>query len=402
MRLLILFVLFQSLFSCANTEEQVVENQFTAESDTNYLGFNTIIFDYISFVDTIITNEEYLNLMIPKGYTIAKSTHWKCSDYLDPFKYQIVVEDSSGKNATTFYPSLTFITNTSSLPLNHDLIDLNKDSVYHTNKLPKNAIDAIADYVIPLYVNSSGDLRIKLKKPLYNIYYNGPASSNKETNFETACIHFEYNDDGQTYEHIIYATLIKNFTHIETYNSTCEWQIKNIVGVRSIKNFLNDYLPIFQTIISSARLSPSWAYYYNYLCNNDFRKLNRISIIDYTNRFKGTPSIAEAEELAEYHRHQNLIRRTFSAYCMYLNHLDYYTNRDGVSIALPAGYSSAWSSTYSQILITSYPGYQPASDSDIAWTQIKRNESVNENYTIQGCMAPEHDDPYVWNELFSH
>ena len=78
MRLLILFVLFQSLFSCANTEEQVVENQFTAESDTNYLGFNTIIFDYISFVDTIITNEEYLNLIIPKGYTIAKSTHWKC------------------------------------------------------------------------------------------------------------------------------------------------------------------------------------------------------------------------------------------------------------------------------------------------------------------------------------
>lgn len=384
--------------ACTGDKVEVIENRINSDSDTNNLEFKTLTFFRVPFTDSLVTQDEVINLLIPEGYSIKQSIVWKTKDYSDPLKFSLELRDTAGFNIINFFPNLTFITNTSSLPLNASSIKIDKDTIYESSNMPKNAIDALVDYVLPVYVPSYMQARIIIKKPLYNIHQTN--AENKEINAETACIHIEFSEHGNQYEQVLYATLEKQFLHVESYNTTCEWRIKNIVSIKTAKGFLNNNMAIFQTIINSARLTPVWTYYYTFICNNNFRNKKNISIDDYIKRFQSSPSLAEAQELNDYHTKQNILRKTFAAYSMYLNHLEYYIDKDGVNVALPEGFIAAWSSTSSQIRVTKVPNYRPETSETNAWVQIRRNESQLTYYYLDGSSAPEVGDPLFENPLY--
>ncbi len=395
---LILIILSILIVSCSGDKVEVIENELISNADTGYIENKTLTFSRVPFIDTIVTQEEFLNLLIPEGYMIHSNLQWKTTDYTDPLKFAITLMDTVEFNMLYFHPSLTFITKTSSLPLQTRSVRIEKDTVYESSNMPRNAIDALVDYVLPIYIESSGNARIMLKKPLYNIHQTG--IDGKEINAETACIHIEYTENNTPYEHVIYATLEKHYLQVESYNSTCEWKIKNIVSVKSVKGFLNNNMAIFQTIINSARLSPSWAYYYTFICSNDFRTKKNVTLYDYSHRFKTCPSIAEAQELSEYHRYQNVLRKTFAAYSMYMNHLEYYVDKDGMNVALPEGFTAVWSSTSSKLVITNVPNFKPLFSDLVAWVQIRKNESQSTYHYLEGSSAPEAGDPLFENPLY--
>ncbi len=391
--------LLTTLFGCSDGVKQIIVNQYSSDSDSiNVEQDKTIVFKNISFKDTIITNEDFLSVFIPESYLVNQSIFWNSADVSDPLKFQIEIKDSFDSNTITFFPSLTFITKTASLPLDLSTVKLTKDTIYESSHLPTNAIDALTDYVIPLYITSPEQVRNVEKKPLSNIHF--IRTDNKEDNGETACVKFEYTNGEKQYEQIIYGTLEKHFTQIESYNSTCEWRIKNIVSIRTAKGYLDDNIALFQTVINSSRISPLWAYHYAFLCKNNLREKKHVTLSDYQNIFKHTPPLSEATELADYHRLQNILRKTFLAYSMYKTQIEYYIDKDGINIALPKGYIAAWSSTASEILLTEVPNFKPIQSGDVAWVQIKRNESQSAFYFLDGSSAPDSGDPLVENDLF--
>jgi hypothetical protein len=254
------------------------------------------------------------------------------------------------------------------------------------------------DYIIPIYAPEASNHRVIYKKPLYNIHQID--EDGKDIEDETACIHIEYTEGEKSFDHILYASLEKRFIRIESYNSTCEWRIKNIVSIKSVKGLLDFNLSIFQTVINSAKTSPSWAYYYNYLCHNNFRNTKSLSLTHYQHLFKQAPPIADAHELTIYHTHQNILRKTFAAYTMYLNNIEFYIDKDGTNVALPKGYIAAWSSTGSELLVTEVPNFKPDMNSEIAWVQIRKNESQMLYHFLEGSIAPEVGDPLFENDLY--
>lgn len=394
---LLLFVV--SFTSCQFFKgEDTVENIYGKEGDTAYIEYNTLIFKRLRLTDSVITRQEYLSLLVPESYHETVATKWNIYDFTDPFKYYIQLSDSAITNTITFYPSITFITHTSSLPMDISPIDMFQDSIYETSRLPKNALDAVTDYVIPIYLKNVSNYRIKIKKPLFNIHQID--EQGKERIDESACIHIEYNEGDNIYEQIIYACLEKRFLQVESYNSTCEWRIKNIASVKSAKGMLDYHLAIFQTVLNSATTTPSWAYYYDYLCKNNFRDKKSISINDYINRFAHTPPISEAQELTIFHTKQNTLRKIYAAYTMYLNNIEFYFDKDESSVALPKGYLAAWSSTDNRLLVTEIPNYKPTGSEEVAWVQIRKNESQMLYHFLEGSSAPEVGDPLFENDLF--
>lgn len=371
---------------------------YDGSSDTTAFELNTLVFKRVSVYDSVLLNQEFISLLMPSDFDLQIKKVWKTSDFTDPFKYFIQLSDTDKTTTFTFFPSLTFITNTSSKPLDVVTINPYTDTLFETSNLPKNALDALSDYVLPIYVKTASNYRIKLKKPLYNIHQLN--ENGKDVDDETACLHIEYSEGDNVYEQIVYAALEKRFIKIESYNSTCEWRIKNIVSIKTAKGFLNYNLSMFQAIISSTRMNPEWAYYYNYLCSNNFRSKMLHTINDYKSLLRKIPPIAEAQELSVYHTQQNLLRKTFAAYCMYLNNIEYYFDKDGTNIALPKGYIAAWSSTDSRLLVTEVPNYKPNIDELNAWVQIRKNESQMIYNFLEGSSAPDAGNPLFEDDLY--
>jgi hypothetical protein len=85
---------------------------------------------------------------------------------------------------------------------------------------------------------------------------------------------------------------------------------------------------------------------------------------------------------------------------MYLNNIEFYIDKDGTNVALPKGYIAAWSSTGSELLVTEVPNFKPDMNSEIAWVQIRKNESQMLYHFLEGSIAPEVGDPLFENDLY--
>lgn len=314
--------------------------------------------------------------LLPQGWEIMQWSRWIESDVTSPFKFRLAAVDTADSlSRIDFYPTLAFITSSEGPAT----VEAKKDPLApgFTPVLPSTALDAIRAVVIPMFRPGLSDMRVVEQVPLSNV---APLdSAGKEPPRETGLVRIKYMVGNDLVEEAFFAVLRKQFATADGYNAVCYWHVEHIVSCRAREGYMDEQLKRLLTAITSLTYDQNWIQRYN-------ATLMRLG----ANTEETVPSINSNNQTSVFLHHQQNIYRVSRAYAHYQPSLEYYVDKNGDLVALPAGFIIAWGSDAGIYALADMATYR-MQDSNIVWYEIKRNGSRQESdvYNTKGAL----DDP---------
>jgi hypothetical protein len=151
------------------------------------------------------------------------------------------------------------------------------------------------------------------------------------------------------------------------------WYMTYLESFRAAKGQLDAETKLFQTISYSARTDPNWLNKYNqvvnYLIMNQIQQIQSLgqlsAIISQTSN-----EISDANYQA-WLQTENINDKIATDYSNYILGVQTYNNPiDGGHINLPSGYSSAWTNSLGDYILSDSVSYNPNIGSNLNWQQL--------------------------------
>jgi len=363
------------LVGCGASNRETEETAAAAEAMPNdtiqRAAFLT--FARASVVDAQ-TQMDAVACLVPEGWKTAAWSKWVRTDFIEPFKYALVVSDTDTVNRIEVYPTLSYFTSTERLTAMPDAPD--KAELMYSPQLASTAVDAIRDFLIPSFRPGLRDLRLKEYVPLSSLDDVDP--DGKPESKETGVVRIAYELGGEAVEEIFFATLSKHLVPVDKYDTQCRWHIENAVSCRAHEGYLDDQLKNLQTLVGSMRYGYSWLLKYDRALRQ-IRHLQRdtLSVSELTAALSEQPTDAgEAPDV--FQLFQRRLARRASVYNGYQSLLQNYVDNTGEFVQLPKGFAMAWKSDDNRYILTDSDTYKPAAG-PVAWYELKKNESRQES-----------------------
>ena len=357
-RSLLAFIAITLLQSACSEPSQNATYQETASAETH----STQTFARFDLKDSL-SQQSVLSVLLPNGWSVASSVYWEFRDTTAPLKYRLAaLNPLDTLERIDFYPSLAFITSNN--------VSDNATSVLRFSPvLPQTALDAIRNFLIPMFRPGIYDLRVVEQVPLSNIE---PLDSTRSLlPRETGLVRVKYAVNGQMVEEIFFAVLRKVFRSPDGYNTVCEWHVEQAASCRAREGSMDVQLPRLQTAMLSIRYDERW-------------------LVKHANMLTGRPSDTSRHRSTAAHLrlHRNLYQAA-RALTRYEHDIDYFVDKTGDFVALPGGYVRAWRSDAGMYVLSDATNYEPV-ETGSKWYEIKRVESLPASgvYDPKGTYDP--------------
>ncbi|MCY7360795.1 MAG: hypothetical protein LH629_01805 [Ignavibacteria bacterium] len=360
--------------------DNVEINPDSADLSLSYHQPNKSVFNTKSLIDSTVSGNEFLSCLVPDNWDLNYYSNWNKTDKKNPFKYFLQLTDTNQIESFTRYPTSSFFTTSNSINnADHSRV-INKFELMDVKKISSTAVEAIKDFIIPLYKESIVSGYIIVDQKTLNTIVDRNVANNKK---ETGMVTIKYLLNEKEVEEIFFATIAKTIVTSDGYNSECNWQIENAVSFRTLAGQLEDELGVFQTIVYSIKDEPDWYYKYTMIKKMNNKNLqSNLSIPVLKSLFKtSTPDadiINDAEEI------KNNNKKPTSVYISYKPSFNPFIDKTGNLVIFPNGYETAWKNKENIYVLSDDMKYNPNPKDNLDWVELKKNVSIMETCVIKG------------------
>ena len=219
------------------------------------------------YVDTQGIGIEAFTMLIPSDWTFDGAIRWVLDNPGMPAVASFRITSRDGKDEVETFPNQSFFWTTN--PMTLQLKPVGSKYFGAEVRPPVGPIEALKKIILPRFRKGFKDLRIVSQRELPELASSlgaGQSQPGVRAEAEGASVRIEYKVGERLKEEEIYA-VVESFsfplqTMFGTHTNTM-WTVDYIFSFKSDKGRLDEQTKLFQTIVSSFRLSPQWFNKYN-------------------------------------------------------------------------------------------------------------------------------------------
>jgi hypothetical protein len=343
----------------------------------------SIRFKTLSYIDREGIGIEAFKILIPSDWQFEGGIKWILNNPGMPAVASFRIYNPEGREEFEVLPNQAFFWTNNQMLLSVFPIG----SYYFGSEVrpPMKPIEAFKGIIIPRFRNNVFDLRIvdsqSLPQELVEAIITGISEQPGISKFaDGAKMRISYKRNGIPMEEEIY-TIVEGITFtfptVHGIVSNINWWLDYIFSFKAEKGKLEAQTKIFQTIAYSFKLNPQWFNKYNqvveYLVQ---RQIQRIHSIGQLSKIISQTSNEISDMIMQsYYQRQAINDKITENFSQYIRGVDnYYNPIEQKTVELPSGYSSAWTNSLGEYILSDDPNFNPNIGSNINWQKIERKE----------------------------
>jgi hypothetical protein len=189
---------------------------------------------------------------------------------------------------------------------------------------------------------------------------------------KSARVRYEYEDNGRPWEELVTCTLVYTNWQMGTI-----WSVHSAYAFRAPKGRLDRLMPIMNSTVSTARISPDWYGGYIYVQKLFQNRMNQsiknaAALSATITRNSEEIRRMSSESYRKISESQDRINQSFSEY---IRGVETYKNPyEDRSVQLPSGYQDAWVNARGQYILSNDAGYNPNVGDTTEWRRMNRRD----------------------------
>jgi hypothetical protein len=332
----------------------------------------------VSFVDSEGIGTKAFSMLIPTDWQSEGSIDWILDNPAMPVAGEFRAWNPDGNEEFDYFPNQAFFW--SDNPMIEQTFP---PGTYYFGALvhePLEPVEALKEFALPLLGKDVEDMEVINEKTLPDVSSFFETGTDPSTGVITSAkggkIGVEYTLNGVAMEDEMYCVIQSQDIPIPTYLGTyrnVNWYMTYLQSFRAEKGKLNSEAKVFQTISYFARTDVNWLNKYNqvvnYLIQQQIKQIESLgqlsSIVSQTSN-----EISDANYDA-WEQSQNVKDRLADDFSDSTLDIQSYTNPiDGNTVDLPSGYSSAWTNSLGEYILSDSASYNPNTESNLNWEQL--------------------------------
>jgi len=245
---------------------------------------------------------------------------------------------------------------------------------------PLGPIDALKEIALPMFRGDVENLQIISQEELPQIKKYFQTGTDPTTGVITSAeggkIRVEYTLNGVAFEDEMYCILQSQDIPVQTMYGTTRninWYMTYIESFRAEKGKLDSQSKMFQTISYFARTDVNWLNKYNQVVNYLIQQ--QIQQIQSHGQLSSIASQTSNEisdaNFEAWQQNQNVKDQLADDFSNSILGVQSYNNPiDDTTVELPSGYSSAWTNSLGDYILSDSPSYNPNTESNLNWQQM--------------------------------
>lgn len=326
-----------------------------------------IIYKYID----PMAGMEAFRLLIPKGWQADGGVTWVANPAL-PAQFNFRFYNPGGSEEFDIFPTQAYFWTDNRL-----FLSTNPPGTLRFGTLvaePINLHNAFTNVIIPNFRGRAGGLRIIERKGVAELaaLAKGAPTPGVEASADGGKIRIEYQENGKLMEEEMYAAVSQFVIPLPGYFINY-WYIDYIFSFKAEKGKLDAQSKIFQTMIFSLKVNPTYfakvANVKEQMAQMVIRGIQAIGRIGEMIARAGSDMRADQQQAWEQRQQaQDHIAQNFSDYVRGVERFnDPFT---GQEVELPSGYGYAWANNLGEYVVTSSPSYNPNVGSNLHWEPL--------------------------------
>jgi hypothetical protein len=325
-------------------------------------------FTRLSVKDPGMNNIEAISFLIPAGWKAEGGVRW-FPDYSILVNLLMRITDPQTGAAIEFLPLQNFTW------LRQMVVPMTPGTNYLGNILWQPITDVkkfIRIFYMPQTLQHLQGGRIVGSEDLPMVAAEVARTLGGHSMVKSARVRYEYQHNGRPWEELVTCTLVYTNWQMGTI-----WSAHSAYAFRAPKGRLGRLMPMMNTTVSTARLSPDWYGGYMYVqklfqnrMNQSIKNAAALSATITRNseeiRRMSSESYRKASES------QDRINQSFSEY---IRGVETYKNPyEGRSVQLPSGYEGAWVNARGEYVLSNDAGYDPNVGDTSEWRRMNRRD----------------------------
>jgi hypothetical protein len=333
----------------------------------------------VSFVDSEGTGTKAFSMLIPVDWQSEGNIDWILDNPAMPVAGEFRAWNPDGNEEFDYFPNQAFFS--SNNPMNVEMFPPGSRYFGALVHSPLGPVDALKEIALPLFRKDVEDMKVvdeKTLPPVGSFFETGTdPTTGVITSAEGGKIRVEYTLNGVAMEDEMYCIIQSQDIPVQVpfYGVTrnVNWYMTYLQSFRAEKGKLDSGAKVFQTISYFARTDVNWLNKYtqvvNYLIQQQIKQIESLGqlsrIVSETSN-----EISDANYDA-WEQSQNVKDRLADDFSDSILNIQSYTNPiDGSTVDLPSGYSSAWTNSLGEYILSDSASYDPNTESNLNWQQL--------------------------------
>jgi hypothetical protein len=346
-------------------------------SSTSNTG-TAVKYKTVSFVDSEGIGTKAFSMLIPVDWQSEGSIDWILDNPAMPVAGEFRAWNPDGAEEFTLFPNQAFFW--SNNPMIEQTFPPGSRYFGALVRSPLGPVDALKEIALPLFRSGVEDLEVVGEEDLpqvSNFFETGTDSSTGViTSAEGGKIRVEYTLNGVAMEDEMYCIIQSQDIPVQTFygvTRNVNWYMTYVESFRAEKGKLDSEAKLFQTISYFARTDVNWLNKYNQVVNyliqqqiQQIENLGRLS--DIVSQTSNEISDANFEAWEQSQSVKDQLANDFSDSILGIQ--SYRNPIDGSTVDLPSGYSSAWTNSLGEYVLSDSASYNPNTESNLNWQQL--------------------------------
>jgi hypothetical protein len=339
---------------------------------------NTVVYKTVNFVDSKGIGTKAFSMLIPRDWESEGNITWIYDNPAMPVAGDFRAWNLNGNEEFQLFPNQAFFS--SDNPMIQQTFPEGTRYFGALVHSPLGPIDALKEIALPKFRGDVENLKLISQEELPEIssfFETGTdAATGVVTSAEGGKIRVEYTLDGVTFEDELYCVIQTQDIPLETMFGTSRninWYMTYIESFRAEKGQLDSNSKVFQTISYFAKTDVNWLNKYNqvveYLIQQQIQQIQSLGQL--SNIVSQTSNEISDANYQAWQQNQDVKDELANDFSNSILGIDSYYNpiTDG-SVELPSGYSSAWTNSLGEYILSDSPNYDPNVESNLNWQQM--------------------------------
>lgn len=338
----------------------------------------TVVYKTVNFVDSKGIGTKAFSMLIPSEWQSEGNIKWILDNPAMPVAGDFRAWNPNGTEEFHLFPNQAFFS--SDNPMIQQTFPSGTRYFGALVNSPLGPIDALKEIALPMFRGDVDNLQVISQEELPEVgsYFETGTDSatGVVTSAEGGKIRVEYTLNGMVFEDEIYCIIQSQDIPVQTIYGTTRninWYMTYIESFRTEKGKLDSQSKMFQTISYFAKTDVNWLNKYNqvveYLIQQQIQQIQSLGQIS-SIASQTSDDISDANFQA-WQQNQNVKDKLANDFSNSILGIETYQNPiDGNTVELPSGYSSAWTNSLGEYILSDSPSYNPNIESNLDWQQM--------------------------------
>jgi hypothetical protein len=338
----------------------------------------TVVYKTVNFIDGKGIGTKAFSMLIPSEWQSEGNIEWILDNPAMPVAGDFRAWNPNGTEEFHLFPNQAFFS--SDNPMIQQTFPSGTRYFGALVHSPLGPIDALKEIALPMFRGDVDNLQVISQEELPEVSSYFKTGTDSATGVVTSAeggkIRVEYTLNGVVFEDEIYCIIQSQDIPVQTIYGTTRninWYMTYIESFRAEKGKLDSQSKMFQTISYFAKTDVNWLNKYNqvveYLIQQQIQHIQSLGQIS-SIASQTSNDISDANFQA-WQQNQNVKDELANDFSNSILGIESYQNPiDGNTVELPSGYSSAWTNSLGEYILSDSPSYNPNIESNLDWQQM--------------------------------